>query len=316
MKHTSYFGIVLGAFYGILIRLLGGIATFNDFYSIYSITFIWVTPVIIGLIPILFSSNQLYRSRSRLFFYPVLTVLLFGFIALCARLEDFLCITILSFPFLLVAGLTGLLLGMIIKKNKTSKKLYSIILLPLLLNPIENLLPNKSEYYSVEHKVIIHENNCMIWKNIIEVPEIKDSEYNYGFFNYIGVPRPIKSAMEKKDGILYRVGYFTDNLKLYETIDELQEYRFVNFKMHIDKSQLRDKPTDRHLLKGDYFKFENISYRLNPINKYKTEVILRCEYRIESKMNGYANFWASQIIKDFEIRLLASFKSKIEGDLR
>jgi hypothetical protein len=29
-------------------------------------------------------------------------------------------------------------------------------------------------------------------------------------------------------------------------------------------------------------------------------------------MNGYANFWASRIIKDFENRLLNSLKMKIE----
>lgn len=188
------------------------------------------------------------------------------------------------------------------------------MLLPLFLNPIEHLFPNQTETYTIESKIIINENAKTVWANIIEVPEIKDNEYEYGFFNYIGVPRPIKSVLETHDNKVYRVGYFTDNLKLYETISEIRPNQFVNFKIDIDKSELRDTPSDQHVLKSNYFRFENISYTLNPINDKQTELILRCDYIIESKMNGYANFWADNIIKDFEVRLLNALKSKLENN--
>lgn len=309
---SQYLGILLGAIYGILIRILVGIDAFSDFYSIYSITFIWVTPIIISVIPVFISSNELYKSISRLFFFPVLAVLLFGIIALCTRFEDLLCILILGFPFLLVAGVTGVAIGGIIKKNKIDKKLYSILFLPLILNPIESLIPNPVEVFSVENDIIIEQDDSTVWKNILEVPEIKDSEYTSGFFNYVGVPRPIRSELQTSDNETYRVGYFSDDLILIETISEMEENRFVNFKIHIDRSQLRNKPTDQHLLKSKYFNFENISYTLHPIDKNKTELVLKCEYKITSKMNGYAGFWANQIIGDFEVRLLKALKTKLE----
>lgn len=312
MKLSQYSGILLGATYGILIRILGGIESFSDFYSIYSITFIWITPIIISLIPIFISSNDLYKSNIKLFFYPILAVLLFGVVALSTGLEDLLCILILGFPFMLVSGITGLSVGAIIKKNKIDKKLYSIILLPLLLNPVENLLPNTTDIFNIENKIIIEQPDKTVWSNILEVPEIKSSEYNVGFFNYLGVPRPIKSEIEVINNEIFRIGYFSENLKLVEAISILEENKFVNFKIHMDKSQLRNKPTDQHLLKSKYFNFENISYRLNPINENRTELILKCEYKINSKMNGYANFWASRIINDFEIRLLQALKTKLE----
>lgn len=141
---------------------------------------------------------------------------------------------------------------------------------------------------------------------------LKEDEYQSGFFQTIGIPRPLYSKLEIKNGKEYRVGYFSDNFKLYESVDEVRENEFVNFKIHIDKSELRDKPTDRHVLEGNYFKFKNISYTLIPIDENSTEVILFCNYSLNSKMNGYANFWANQIIKDFEVRLLNALKAKFE----
>jgi hypothetical protein len=313
MKYYSqFFGIFLGGLYGIGIRILGETDIVSKFFSIYSITFVWITPIVISVIPIFISSNELYKSKQKLFFFPVLTIFLFMIIAFSTGLEDWLCILILSFPFFIVAGITGLVIGIIIKKKITNKKLYSIIFLPFLLNPIENLLPDTSQIFTVENKINIEQNTKLVWKNILEVPEIKDNEYDFGFFNFAGVPRPVKSELKILNHETYRIGYFSDNLKLVETISEIEENKFVNFKIHIDKSQLRDKPTDRHLLKSKFFNFENISYRLKPIDENKTELILSCEYKIDSKMNGYAGFWASNIINDFEVRLLNALKRKLE----
>lgn len=314
MKLTQYIGIIIGSFYGIVLRILGGIDAVGDFYSIYSITFIWITPIVVSLIPIFISSNELYKSKLKLFFYPVFSVLLFLIIALSTGLEDMLCILILGFPFLLVAGITGLIIGTIIKNNKVDKKLYSIIFLPLFLNPIENSLPNTTEIFNIENRIIIQQNEKVVWENILEVPEIKNREYKSGFYNFVGVPRPIKSELKTIENQIYRIGYFSDNLKLVESISEIKQNHFVNFKIHIDKSELRNKPTDLHLLKSNYFNFENISYKLNKIDDNTTELILNCEYKIDSKMNSYANFWASRIINDFETRLLDALKTKLENN--
>jgi DMSO reductase anchor subunit len=97
MKQKSqYIGILLGVVYGLFIRLLGGHESFEDFYNIYSISFLWVTPIIIGVLPILFSFNQIYQSKIKLFFYPIITVLLFLITALITGIEDFACILIIS----------------------------------------------------------------------------------------------------------------------------------------------------------------------------------------------------------------------------
>lgn len=309
MKHfKQYIGFLIGALYGLVIRY------FAEFYGggVFVITFLYITPVIISIIPIFFSSTEIYQSKLKSFSYPFVSVFLFFVFALVTRLEDIACIVFMGAPAILAAGLVGFFAGMIKRKMMKDKSLYSVVLLPFILLPIENIFPDKTENYSVQSKIVINKNAETIWNNIIEVPEISENEYEKGFFYYIGIPRPLSSKLEDKNGKIYRIGYFSEGLQLYETISEQKENEFVNFKINIEESVLRDTPTDKHVLKGNYFKFENISYKLNPISENQTELILTCDYRITSKMNFYADFWAKKIIKDFEVRLLQVLKNKME----
>ncbi len=317
MKYLQYAGILLGALYGVGYRLICGAESASGIfenYSLFSVSFIFVLPLVIAIIPVLVAREQIGESRWKQFLFPVLSVLLFFVFTLSSKLEDLLCILIIAAPFLLVAGIVGVLVTLFMKnKKKNSKKLYSIVLLPMILNPMEPLLPNKLERFEVETKIVINANSQLVWDNIIEVPEIKVDEYDAGFFNYIGVPRPIESKLKIVEGTEYRIGYFSEDLKLYETISKLEPLEYVEFEIHINKSELRDLPTDQHLLKGDYFTFKKISYRLKKISSTRTELSLRCDYTINSKMNAYANFWAETIIEDFEDRLLNALKLKIEA---
>lgn len=312
MKARRYLGIILGGLYGLIYRMLceRNEVEFFDL-NVFSVSFIWILPIAIGLIPLLTAREEVTKSRYRSILYPIYSVLMFFLMAFASRLEDLVCILILSLPFIVVAGLTGFIVGKIQNRNN-SKKLLSIILLPFLFAPIEANFSNQKNIYSVQSTTIIKASASEIWTNIIEVPEIRESEYDYGFFNYIGIPRPIKSQLEEINGEEYRIGYFTDDLKLFEKIVEIDTLNYVEFEIELEKSHLRDLPTDKHILQSDYFVFEDISYQLIELDNGRTELKLNCNYSMDSKMNWYANFWAKRIIKDFELKLLKVLKSKIE----
>ena len=312
MKRKEYIGIILGGIYGLIFRMLCERSEVELFgLDIFSISFIWILPIAIGLIPLLIAREEMANSRYKQVLYPIYSVLMFFLMAMVRLLEDLVCILILTFPFILVAGLTGFIVGKI-HNRKNSKKLLSIILLPFLFAPIEAHFSNQKSSYTVESSITIEASKSEIWTKIIEVPEIEESEYNYGFYNYIGIPRPVKSQLEEIEGEEYRIGYFTDDLKLFEKIVEIDTLNYVEFEIELDKSQLRDLPTDKHILQSEYFKFENISYQLIEGKNGETDLKLKCNYSMESKMNWYANFWAERIIQDFEIKLLQVLKAKIE----
>ncbi len=316
MKFMQYLGILVGAVYGLAFRFLCDMEAFRglyDFYNIYSVTFLWILPMVIGIIPIVFARAEVLKSKTKQVLFPVLSVLLFFTFALSSGIEDFLCILIIIFPFLISAAVIGPLATILIK-NINSKKLYSIIFIPLLLSPLEAILPNQQESFQVKTEIVINASQEQVWANLLEVPELSD-EYQAGLLNYIGVPKPLYSKLQIVDGQEYRVGYFSEGIELYETITKLEAVKFVNFKIQLEKSKLRNLPTDQQLLNSDYFKFDNISYSLKRITKNKTLLTLSTQYSIESKMNFYANFWAKTIIKDFESKLLNALKKTIENQL-
>ncbi len=315
MKFKSeYIGIILGALYGLLFRLVIGDSSYSIFdRGLLTYTFLFGIPIIIGVVPILYSSTEIYKSKLKQFFYPIITVVIYIMTCLMTGIEDLVCGLILGFPALIVAGIAGLICGSRTAERENDKKLYSILLLPLFLFPIENVFPDKSELFTTESSIVVNNQPENIFSNLIEVKEIKQDEYKDGFYQFIDVPRPIKSTSFIENNQLVRIGKFTDDLELFEYVTELEENKYVNFKIDISKSKLRQKPTDQHVLKGNYFKFENINYRLEKINSTQTKITLSCEYQINSKLNWYGNFWAESIIHDFEKRLLQSLKFKLDS---
>src|SRR5690606_7033080 len=113
--------------------------------------------------------------------------------------------------------------GTYMKDKMINKKVYSIFLLPLILNPIENIIPNKSEEFKVEHSIIINKNKSEIFPNLLEVQTIDEKQYGNGFFQIVGIPKPLNSKIYSDGENRYRIGYFTDDFELYESIDTMEE---------------------------------------------------------------------------------------------
>lgn len=317
MNITKYIGIILSVLYAFVLRILfENNFLKGEFNGVFSITFLFVIPIVMGIIPILFINNKIYLSTLASIIYPFISVLLFFSVSIVSRIEDLICVLIFFFPFFVLAAIAGLITRLLVKNRAAKKGLYSVLIFPIVFNPIEANMPNNTNHYSTQYTITINQNKENVWSYLIEVPEIKNVEYEMGFYNYLGIPRPIKSKLDTVENQIYRTGYFSDNLILKESIESIDTLKSVSFKVHLDKSTLRNKPTDRHVLKTGVFEFGEIKYSLQSVNDQQTQLTLSCDYIIKSKLNSYAYFWANQIIKDFERRLLFSLKLKIEHTLQ
>lgn len=310
----KFVGLLIGPLYGIFFRFYAGFGTSIkelEFSSVLDYTFLLVIPVIIGITPIVFADKEDFSSTRSQFLFPIASICLFLLFAIVTRIEDIICLLIIGTPYLLVAGVIGILAKRIRDKiNK--KKLYSLMLIPFLSLPIESQFDDYSENYSTESSIIINAKDSLIWDYLIEVPLIKENEYNKGLLNHLGIPRPNQSKIEVHNGEEYRVGYFSDELILFEKIRDEQYLKQVSFEIDMDKSKFRNTPTDQHFVNSNYFRFGDITYRLEKISSNQHKLILSCDYKVESKVNFYVDFWANTIISDFEERLLATLKLKIE----
>lgn len=304
-----FIGIVLGVIYGLISRFY-----FDS--SIATISFLVLVPIGLGVIPLLFASEDQLNSYKKILFIPWLSVItLFG-LMITFGFEDFLCTFILLLPFFLIITFIAFLIVFINQtidlRKKRKNKLLGLVILPFLFLPIENSLNTPTKNYHVVSETIIKAQAPVIWDNIVAVDTITESEYNPGILNKMGIPRPLKAEVTShaKGGI--RTGYFEDGLKFTETITEYNENKSISFSIAVDSTSTSNKIFQKHVLEGNYFRFNNAVYKLAPLTNGYIKLSLTSEYNLTSTVNFYGKFWANIMIKDFQDRLLEVIATRCE----
>jgi len=301
-------GIALGISYGLFTRLV-----FGREATLASITYLFIIPVILGIIPLMFTDNEKLRSYRNIIFIPWLTIATFFLTLVLFGFEDVICLLILAGPFFILGTVGALLYRFAqIHKKRTKGKLLTLMLLPFLLSPMEGYIKSPSKTFIVQSGVIIDAIPEKIWNNIVEVPTITPEEYNAGLFNSLGIPQPISAAVDKKETGGHRTGNFEGGLRFIETITAYEAPRKVSFDINVDPTTVRLKVFDQHVLKGNYFSFVNATYELTPLTNGQVNLTLISGYRLTSTINFYGKFWGDMILKDFQDRLLRVIKNRCE----
>jgi len=300
-------GILVGAAYGIGTRVV-----FGETATMASITYLFLIPAVLGVIPLVFANNDQIRSYRNIIFIPWLTILTFFVTAMLTGMEEILCLLVLAAPFFILATVAALIVRLVmIHKNRN--KLLAIAALPFLMSPVEELIKTPSETYTVESEVIIAAPREVIWENIVEVPEIGDDEYSPGVFNRLGIPRPLYAVVTAKEKGATRFGNFEGGLRFVETLTEFEPNRHVAFTTIVDSNSIGPRVFDQHVLTGNYFNFVAAAYRITDLGDGWAELTLTTNYRLTSKVNFYGKFWGDMILRDFQDRLLAVIKDRCEA---
>ncbi|MFN5426781.1 MAG: hypothetical protein ACK5BO_02000 [Bacteroidota bacterium] len=310
----KYAGITIGAVYALTLRLVFNIQSLDEVFSLFSVTFIWVTPIIIGLIPLFYTNKEQLKNWGYRIFSPVWTVVVFFLLCFLTRIEDLICLWVILIPYMLGAVTAGLIAGEIIQRVKAKRgTLYSIILLPFVISPIEKQFKMPTNSYSVVTSVTINATPEVIWENIIRVRQIEKNEYTKGFFNYAGIPRPLYAELNKDTLGATRIGHFEGGLKFEETVTTWDKNKHIAFDITVVPSSIRQTVFDQHILRGNNFKFLNAAYNLKPLPNGQTELILSSSYELTTNINSYASFCGNQLWTDLQERLLTVIKTRCDN---
>lgn len=311
---TRYGGIVIGSIYGLTMRLIFGHPfDRSDFTDLFSVTFIWIVPIVIGIIPIMLATKEQLTSAAYQISRPILTVFLFFLIAFTTGIEDIICIIIISVPFLIAAGIGGYAFAKLVEKRRNRNGIiYSLFIVPLLSGFVEEKFQTPSQTYQVNTVVIINSTPDVIWENVVRVKEIEQDEYKKGFFNYAGIPRPLYAELDTDTIGATRIGHFEGGLTFKETVTTWERNKRVAFDITVIPSSIRQTIFDQHVLKGDHFTFLNASYDLEPIADGQTRLTLSSTYQLDTKINGYSSFWGQKLLTDFQGRLLEVIKRRCD----
>lgn len=302
-------GVSIGVLYGLITRIV-----FDEKATLASVTYLFIIPTLLGIVPLIFANNEQLKSYKNIIFIPWLTTATFFLTMFLIGLEEFICLLVLAGPFFILGTLGAFIYRLIqLNREKRKGKLLSLLIIPFLLSPFEQAIKSPSSIYKVESEVVILSTSEKVWDNIIEVKPILEEEYKSGFFNRIGIPRPISAEVDIKKVGGERTGHFEGGLEFKERINEYDLNNSVSFSINVTPESIRKNVFDQHVLNGNYFNFVDATYKLTELENGKVLLKLSSNYQLTSKINLYGKFWGDIILGDFQERLLNVIENRCEA---
>lgn len=312
IKWVSLFvGLGIGLAYGvvtyIVFREANGLATF---------AFLGLVPMAMGAIPLPFSDLDQVKSYVYILFIPWISIIALFAVLFATLKEGALCLLLLGAPFY-GAAMLGTLIAFIIRAvmidaRKRKLVVSGLMLLPFLVLPFEKRYLVREEEVTVRSTRIVAAPTDVVFDRLAEFETIRDEEYRPGFFHLMGVPRPIKATVDRKELGGHRIGYFEGGLEFKETITAYDAPRSMTFDIAIDPKVLPEGSTERHALESGYFRFLDATYTLVPLGDGRVRLELSSRYVAKSSVNGYGEFWANAIIQDFQDRVIEILARRCE----
>lgn len=305
--------------YAIVVRLLFGLelSTWNDFFAVMSMTFLFLLPTIIGALTVYLSSQEKVQSIAYRIFAPWGTIFLFLLITLVLSIEGWACWLMILPVFLVTASIGGMFGGYLKNQKKNDRLNISIlILLPFLIAPIESLVETIPGTYKAYTYIDINAPAEKIWDNVTRVGEIP-KEHDRGYLTRIlGFPRPVKAELNFEGVGAYREAIFTKGLVFHETVTEYKDNEKMVFTIKAYPHEIPSTTLDEHItIGGDYFDVLNGTYELEKLPNGQHRLHLYSYFKMNTTFDFYAGWWAKWIMKDIQNNILQIEKKRSEGNL-
>ena len=306
---TLFIGLLGGVVYAFIVMLLITAAHRN-----VSITYIFSLPIILGAIPVLFSTKEQLKSYKSYLLMPWGITLTFFFLCYIMRFDGMICLIVIVAPFL-VLGTLGAFLYRLFKLKLKGKgsSLYASLLLPLIVFMIEENIQPTNEFHTVLSTIEVESDRRNVWKNIKNVESIKSEEIETHFVHVIGIPKPLNGALDKEGVGGVRSIVWEKGIKFEEKIITWNEGYGFSYDINVDPKSIPPRTLDEHvMIGGKYFDVVAGSYNIVPKGSNRCLVELSCTYRITTNFNFYSKVWADYIIEDFNAMILEVVRKRSE----
>ena len=313
---TTLIAIGIPTLYAVFLRLIYGIKTWNELFSVMSITFLFLLPAIIGALTVYLSDKEKVKKISYRIFIPWIPIILFFIITLILAIEGWACWVMISPIFFIAASIGGLIGGYLkLKKNNNKLNISILVLLPFLISPIENLIETIPGTYKAYTYIDIEAPAEKIWDNVTRVREISEKEDKGYLSNFLGFPRPVKAELNFEGVGAYREAIFTNGLIFRETVTEYVDNKKMAFSIKANTYEIPSTTLDEHILiGGDYFDVLDGTYELEKLDNGKHRLHLYSHFKMNTTFNFYAGWWGKWIMKDIQNNILKVEKERSEKE--
>ena len=313
---TTLIAIGIPTLYAVFLRLIYGIKTWDELFSVMSITFLFLLPAIIGALTVYLSDKEKVKKISYRIFIPWIPIILFFIITLILAIEGWACWVMISPIFFIAASIGGLIGGYLkLKKNNNKLNISILVLLPFLISPIENLIETIPGTYKAYTYIDIEAPAEKIWDNVTRVREISEKEDKGYLSNFLGFPRPVKAELNFEGVGAYREAIFTNGLIFRETVTEYVDNKKMAFSIKANTYEIPSTTLDEHILiGGDYFDVLDGTYELEKLDNGKHRLHLYSHFKMNTTFNFYAGWWGKWIMKDIQNNILKVEKERSEKE--
>lgn len=307
---TLALGLTAGVVYAFLVMLL-----VTHFHANVSIAYIFILPLMLGAIPVLFSTKEQLQSYKTYLLLPWGITLTFFFLALALKFEGMICLTIIVAPFLALGTLGAFIFRLIkLKREGSGTKLYVSLAAPLLFLLIETTVQPTTQIHTVTTHIEIEADNQNVWEHVKNVRNIQSNEIETHFVHVIGIPKPLNGELDKEQVGGVRKITWEKGIKFEEKIKSWNEGNGFAYDISVDPNSIPPTTLDEHvMIGGRYFDVLEGSYKIDSLSPKKSLVTLTCTYRVTTNLNFYSKLWADFILDDFNEMILEVIKKRSES---
>lgn len=295
--------------YGISARLLAETA-FAGYFALVSVTFLIVVPVVIGYLAVFPAPRPSWWYR---LFMPWVPVSAGVAASMLAGWEGAICVVMSTPVLLLLSSVGGLAAGF--HSAKRTRHAAVVAILPFVLGPVETLLTAPTRVERNVTEIVVNAPASTVWKHVIEVPEISESEWTRALYTTIGFPRPVSATLDREGVGGVRRATFRGGVLFLEEVTHWDVERRIAFTIDAQTASIPPSSLDPHvIIGGKYFDVLDGEYLLEPRSDGTTLVVLSSTHRVSTTLNVYTAWWARVVMQSIQESILEVVKKRAEHD--
>ena len=311
---NTIIAIGIPTLYAVILRLDFGVKTWDELFSVMSVTFLFLLPTIVGTLTVYLSKVENVKRLTYRFFIPWIPIFLFLLITILLSIEGWACWIMILPVFLLAASIGGLIGGYLKLRKHNNLNISILVLFPFLFSPIEKLIDTIPGTYKADTYIDINAPAEKIWDNVTRVKEIPLNLDKGYLTSFLGFPRPVKAELNFEGVGAYREAIFTKGLIFHETVTEYIDNKKMVFNIKAYPHEIPSTTMDEHVvIGGDYFDVLTGTYEIEKLKNGLNRLHLYSYFKMNTTFNFYAGFWGKLIMKDIQNNILQIEKKRAEG---
>ncbi len=297
--------VLLASLYGLSLRVMFDI--FGPFMEVMSMSFLFLGPLIVGFLTIIFIPKQRQLTYGSAFFLPWLSCLVLLVLTIFLNLEGAICWIIIYPFFAIVAGLGGV----IANKRRVARRqptddfdsinvsLLVMLPIPILLGLFEKDTLSSTTEYVISRQITIAAPAQKVWHNLANMNQINKQEHTATLTTAIGFPRHINTTLDTMAIGGHRTANFEKGLYFDETITRLIPNRLLALRIKTDPSKIPPTTMDEHILiGGKHIDVMDDIYTIERTGENSCKLQVSSRYKICSPFNWYAVLWTDLLLSD------------------